>query len=131
MAETPTLAEPEDNLEKNSRKTVKFWLPESKEGRGEYIGEIYVENGQFVALGKTTEDTSWLDKKLQNIWVPQRGIPIFKKNGAEFEKDANQRYKIDSYRNHGNCTADELLDGLYDYVRSMVVFKVSFEDRKT
>lgn len=131
MTDPESIGSTEGNVEKKSGKTVKFWLPESREGRGEYIGEIFIENNQFVAHGQTDEDTDWLNKKLADIWIPQRGIPIFKKEGSGFQQDSEGRYVADGYQNHGNCTPDELLESLYDYTRSMGVFKVSFEERNT
>jgi len=128
MAQLDTMGAPEA-AENNSSKTVKFWLPQTKEGRGEYVGEIYVENGEFVAKGVTPEDTDWLNKKLANFWIPQRGIPVFKKHGEEFEKDQDNKYVIESYRSHGNCTADELVEAVYSYTAAMGVFKVALEVR--
>jgi len=58
------------------KKTVKFWLPK---GQGGYMGEVYIDNGQFVVVGETNEDTVWLNRKLSSVWMPQMGIPTFKK----------------------------------------------------
>lgn len=57
------------------KKTVKFWLPK---GQGGYMGEVYIDNGQFVVVGETNEDTVWLNRKLSSVWMPQMGIPTFK-----------------------------------------------------
>jgi hypothetical protein len=120
---------PMDAPEKNSKKTVKMWLPKNEYSSGDYIGELYIEGGQFVVIGETDDDTKWLNDRLAKIWVPQSGIPTFKKEDGEFIKDQDSRYISDSYRNHGNCNADVLLESFYDYTRAFGAFKILIEDR--
>ena len=80
-------------------------------------------------VGDSDDDTRWLYDRLAKIWVPQSGIPMFKKAGTEFLKDDEGRYIAAGHRNHGNCRADELLEAYYDYTRAFGTFRVVIEDR--
>lgn len=118
------------NPETMSSKKLKMWLPvDPPNTNGEYIGELIIENGQFVATGETKEDTQWLYQQLQQIWSPQLGVPVWKKEGDEFAVDKDGKYIIDKYVHHANCEADELLEAVFDYIRSMGVFKVELADK--
>lgn len=122
----------EQNLtkEKMSKKKLKVWLSNNPPAtNGEYVGEFLIENNQFVANGKTDGDSKWLYHQLENIWSPQLGVPVWKKEGDKFAEDEKGRYIIEKYVNHGNCSADELLEAVYDYIRSMGVFKVELVDK--
>ncbi len=113
--------------ENNSSKTLKIYL--SDKSGGDLIGDIFIENGKFVTVGDENEDTVWLNQKLEHLWEPQAGIPVYKQVEGEFIRDDNGKYIHEKYANHGNCTADELLKALYDYMRAFGSFKFELKDR--
>jgi len=122
----------EQNLtkEKMSKKTLKVWLSKNPPAtNGEYVGELFIDKDQFVAKGETDGDSKWLYHQLENIWSPQLGVPVWKKEKDKFVENDKGQYIIEKYVNHGNCSADELLEAVYDYIRSMGVLKVELIDK--
>lgn len=123
-------AEKDTNPEITSKKTLKMWLPKKPPYRsGGYIGEIYIDNNQFVAEGETEDDTVFLNRRIEHLWYPQLGIPVWKKKGDEFVKDSNGRFILEKYVNQGNSSPDELLEAIYNYTLSMRSFRVELVDR--
>ena len=116
--------------ERMSKKTLKVWLSKNPPYTdNEYIGELFIDNDQFVAKGETADDTKWLNHMLETIWETQRGVPSFRKSPDGFAHDEKGKLIIEKYLNHINATADELLESVYDYFKAFGVMKVELNDR--
>jgi hypothetical protein len=111
----------------SSTETLRIFLPD--EDGGECIGEIYIEEGLFVAVGEEADDTAWLLRKLEHTWVPQAGIPVFEQTNGTFTQGPDGRYIRLRYANHLNSTADELLRALFDYLRAFGGFRFEMSER--
>ena len=98
---------------------------------GMYLGEVYIDRGQFATEGTNQYTTAWLDKLIDRVWERQRGIPTFRKEGVGFSRGQDGRYILDKYLHHGNCSSDELLEAFYDYHRAFGVYGVEIVDKRT
>ncbi len=115
--------EDEKGVEKNSRNKVVFSLA-NKSGKEGYIGEFYVTGGELQVKGVDDENRDFLLQRLQNVWVPQQGLPVLKKDGDRFAEDEKGHYIVEKYVNATNASPDELVEAIYDYTRALGIFRV-------
>lgn len=115
--------EDEKDVEKNSKNKVAFYLANKPSQEG-YIGEFYVANGELQVKAQDEEGRQFLLQRLQHVWVPQRGLPVLRKDGARFAEDEKGHYIVEKYVNATNATPDELVEAIYDYTRALGIFRV-------